>query len=249
MSVKHILGQIIKADLDYNLIENNDRIAVGVSGGKDSMLLLYCLHLYQRIAAKQFNKHFKVIGIHIEMGFPNMDFQEVNNFFNQQQIEYYDIPSKIYDILKLHPNKQGKIQCSLCSKLKKGAVVQAAKQYNCNKTAFGHHGDDAIETLLLNAIYGGRLKTFQPKMFLSNQEMTFIRPFIYCHEQDLIKAFKQTKLPLVKSTCPNDGFTKRQDIKELIQGIYDTYPSSKVNLLKMLHNKKQLELWDIDENK
>ncbi|MEG3058115.1 tRNA 2-thiocytidine biosynthesis TtcA family protein [Anaerorhabdus sp.] len=251
MSVKHVLGRIRKADLDFNLMQEGDRIAVGVSGGKDSMLLLYCLALYRNIALRHMDKKIEIVGIHIKMGFPNMDFSEVIEFCKEHDIEFHTIDSKIYDILKIQANDDGTLKCSICSKLKKGAVINEAKKLNCNKTAFAHHADDAIETLFLNAIFGGRLATFAPKMFLTNSEMTFIRPFVYSFESDIVQAYKEAGIPIVKSTCPMDGHTKRQDMKELLNFIYKTYPSSKENFLLMLHNQKQLSLWvkqsDIDE--
>ncbi|MEG0238848.1 tRNA 2-thiocytidine biosynthesis TtcA family protein [Anaerorhabdus sp.] len=251
MSVKHVLGRIRKADLDFNLMQEGDRIAVGVSGGKDSMLLLYCLALYRNIVLRHMHKKIEIVGIHIKMGFPNMDFSEVIEFCKEHDIEFHTIDSKIYDILKIQANDDGTLKCSICSKLKKGAVINEAKKLNCNKTAFAHHADDAIETLFLNAIFGGRLATFAPKMFLTNSEMTFIRPFVYSFESDIVQAYKEAGIPIVKSTCPMDGHTKRQDMKELLNSIYKTYPSSKENFLLMLHNQKQLSLWvkqsDIDE--
>ncbi len=244
MSVRKLLGAIAKADLDYKLIEHNDRIAVGVSGGKDSMLLLYCLHLYKNIALKYHHKHFDVVGIHLEMGFPDMNFEKISEFCKQNNIEYHDIPTNIYDILKINQNDDGTLKCSLCSKFKKGAVINEAKRLNCQKTAFAHHGDDAVETLLLNAIYGGRIATFTPKMYLDESGMTFIRPFVYADEKMIINTVKNLNLPTVKSTCPMDGYTKRQDIKEMLNRLYDEYPMAKSNFLNMLHNQKQLKLWE-----
>lgn len=243
MSIKQILGRIRKADLDYNLMQEGDRIAVGVSGGKDSMLLLYCLALYRNIAKRHLDKNIEIVGIHIKMGFPNMDFEKVFDFCRKQNIEFYEFDSKIYDILKIQANEDGTLKCSICSKLKKGAVINEAIKLNCNKTAFAHHADDAIETLFLNAIYGGRLATFAPAMFLTNSKMNFIRPFVYTFEQDIKNAYNEVDIPIVKSTCPMDGHTKRQDVKELLQSIYKTYPSSKENFLLMLHNQKKLDLW------
>lgn len=240
-----------KADLDFNLMQDGDRIAIGISGGKDSMLLLYCMALYRNIALRHMEKKIEIVGIHIKMGFPNMDFSSVETFCKENNIEFHDIDSRIYDILKIQANEDGTLKCSICSKLKKGAVINEAKKLNCNKTAFAHHADDAIETLFLNAIFGGRLATFAPQMYLTNSEMTFIRPFVYCFESDIKKAIQETTVPIVKSTCPMDGHTKRQDMKELLENIYKTYPSSKENFLLMLHNQKQLDLWvkksDINE--
>ncbi len=243
-AMKQIIGAIRKADLDYDLIQDGDRICVGVSGGKDSMVLLFALKQYERIAKRYDNKTFTTVGIHLEMGFGNMDFEPVVNFCKQHDIEYYDVPTRIYDILKLHPDRNGKIECSLCSKLKKGAIVQEAIAHNCNKTAFAHHADDAIETLFLNMIYGARINTFEPAMHLANSGMDFIRPFVYVFEEQIKRAVrKELDIPVVTSTCPNDGFTKRQDVKEMLYSIYRTYPQAKQNFLKSLSNTEKTKLW------
>ena len=248
MSVKRVLAKVRKADLEYGLINDGDYIGVGLSGGKDSSLLLYLLHLYQYLAAGSLDKHFKIIGIHIDLNFGEENFRPVADFFNRYDIPLYEEKSLVADILKRNL-KNDKIQCSLCSTLKKGAVIKAAKQLGCNKVAFGHHGDDAIETLLLNMIYGGKIATFDPKMHLTREDITFIRPFIYAFESDLKKALKELDLPKIKSGCPNDGYTQRQNIKELLHKIYHTYPSAKENFLLSLHNKEQLNLFDLKNNK
>ncbi len=241
--MKKIIGKIRKADKDYNLIDDNDVIAVGVSGGKDSMLALYAMSIYQKVCIRHLNKSFRLIGIHIDMGFKNMDFSEVDEFCKNNNIELHHIPSQLYEILSMHKTEEGRLQCSICSKLKKGAVINAAIELGCNKTCFAHHADDAIETLFLNMIYGGRIATFTPSMYLTNSKMNFIRPLVYCFENEINKAVIHNTIPIVKSTCPEDGFTKREDIKQLLHSIYHTYPGSKDNFLLMLHNKEKLDLW------
>lgn len=242
-AMKKMLGCVRRADHDYKMIANGDRIAVGVSGGKDSMLLLYCLNLYRKICEKRSEKKFEVIGLHIKMGFPDMDFTAAQAFFDRQEIEFHQIESRLYDILKIQANDDGSLKCSLCSTLKKGAVNRAAHDFDCRKVAFAHHGDDAIETLLMNAIYGGRLATFAPKMFLSDSEIGFIRPFIYAREAQIQSAVIEAELPVVPSTCPMDGYTRRQDMKDMLSQLYHDYPQARDNFLLMLHNEKQLSLW------
>ena len=242
MSIKKLLGCIQKADRDYNLINDKDYIAIGVSGGKDSMVLLYCMKIYQLVAKKVLNKEFDFIAIHIDMNFDGMDFSEVDSFCEKNGIKIHHEKSKIFNILELH-KKNEQIQCSLCSTLKKGAVNKVAKELGCNKVAFGHHADDAVETLLMNAIYCGKLATFTPSMHLSNVDIDFIRPLIYASEKDILSVLKKENIPFVISTCPNEGITSRSETKELLEDLYKKYPSAKANFLHMLSNSENVELW------
>lgn len=239
MELHTILGDIRKADQDYHLIDDGDRIAVGVSGGKDSMVLLTALHMYSKFA----DRNFEVVGIHIKLGFPNMDFSEVVAFCRQQGITFYQYDSQVYEILKRNPDKEGNIKCSLCAKFKKATVIDAAKKLNCTKVAFGHHSDDAVETLLMNAIHGGKLATFLPKMYMSRTDTTFIRPLVYSYESDILSALERNQIPFVKSTCPNDGYTERQAMKDMLQEFYRSYPMAQKNFIRMLYNEDQVELW------
>ena len=239
MELHTILGDIRKADQDYHLIDDGDRIAVGVSGGKDSMVLLTALHMYSKFA----DRNFEVVGIHIKLGFPNMDFSEVVAFCRQQGITFYQYDSQVYEFLKRNPDKEGNIKCSLCSKFKKATVIDAAKKLNCTKVAFGHHSDDAVETLLMNAIHGGKLATFLPKMYMSRTDTTFIRPLVYSYESDILSALERNQIPFVKSTCPNDGYTERQAMKDMLQEFYRSYPMAQKNFIRMLYNEDQVELW------
>lgn len=242
MSVKKVLAAIRKADTDFHLIDNGDVIGVGLSGGKDSNLLLYCLYLYQFLAKNTFNKQFEIVGIHINLNFGEEDFNILREWFKQYPIKIHYEDSKIADILKLHL-KNDEIQCSLCSKLKKGAVIKTAKELGCNKVAFGHHADDALETLVLNMIHGGKIATFDPKMHLDNQNIDFIRPLCYAFEKDIKRACKELNIPKIASGCPNDGFTDRQDVKEMLNDLYHKYPIAHENFLLSLYNTKQVNLW------
>lgn len=236
--MQNILKLIRKADQDYHLIEDNDTIVVGVSGGKDSMLLLKALKYYSKFK----NKNFTFIAVHMKMGFNNMDSSIIRNYCIREEIKYYEEEVPIYEILSHYLKKDGSLDCSRCSKLKRGAIVNIAKKLNANKIAFAHHGDDAVETFLLNAIYGGKIASFAPKINYNDNEITFIRPLIYVHENTIINGIKKENIPVIKSTCPKDGYSKRQDIKELLQQIYKQYPSSKNNLLKLLSNE-EIEIW------
>lgn len=238
-TLKKVLGCLRKADNDYNLIKDGDKICVGISGGKDSSALLYCLNLYKMFSKKD----FEVIGIHLNVGFGQEDIEPLKDYFEKLNIPFYYHESQIYDILKLHLDKENKIQCSLCSKLRRGAIINIAKEYGCNKIAFGHHSDDAVETLFLNMLHGGRIATFQPIMNLERSETVFIRPLLYAYEIDIDKLVSELNIPIVKSLCPNDKHTERQEIKELLHEIYHKYPGSKDNFQLMLRNQEQICLF------
>lgn len=239
MTMKKVLGCIRKADEEFNMIKPGDKICVGVSGGKDSMLLLYCLSLYKKFATVPFD----VVGVHIEMGFPNMDFSEADAFCKKNNITLYHEPSDVYEILKLNASDDGRLPCSLCSKFKKALVIDGAKKHGCNKVAFAHHGDDAVETLFMNMIYGGKIATFLPAMYLDRSNMHFIRPLIYAYESDIVSAVDEANIPIVVSTCPADKHTKREEFKHMLQELYKKYPQSKSNLLLSLSNEEQTMLW------
>ncbi len=237
MLLKKVLGSLRNADNAYDLIQDKDKIAVGISGGKDSVLLLYCLSLYKKLSKKDFD----IVGISIDVGFEN-NLKPIIDFFLKQNITIVVEKTKIKDILELHKHHDN-LDCSLCANLKKGALVKVSKYLGCNKIALGHNVDDAIETLLLNQIYGGKIATFQPKQILSRDNITMIRPLVYASENDIRKTCTQLSLPIVASNCPRDGYSKRQDIKELLEGIYEQYPSASKNFQKMLTNDKQIALW------
>ena len=247
MAMKKILAQVRKADSMFNLIEDQDKIAIGLSGGKDSSLLLYTMYLYRFLYENTYHKTFDLIGIHLNMNFGEDDMTPLWQWFSNYPLQIVIEDTKIADILKLNQNKD-KIDCSLCSTLKKGAVIRKAKELGCNKVAFAHHGDDAIETLFMNMIYGGRIATFDPKMYLDHSGITFIRPFCLSFESEIAKTAKSLNIPLISSGCPNDGYTKRQDIKELLHSIYHEYPQAKENFLLSLYNKEKVNLYFKDQN-
>ena len=240
--LRDILGCIKKADQDYKLIEDGDTIAVGVSGGKDSVLLLYAMNAYKRMREK--TKKFEIVGVHIQMGFPNMDTKPMEDYFKNLNIRLELVPSQAYEILQANVQNNGRLPCSICSKIKKAVVIESAIKFGCNKVAFAHHADDAIETLAMNMIFGGRIATFKPKMYLDRSKMTFIRPFTYARESLINKSAKKLDLPLVISTCPNDKHTERENMKTMLKDLYHKYPMAKDNFLLMLHNLEKLDLWN-----
>ena len=244
--MKKLLKDVRKADTMFHLIDDGDKIAIGLSGGKDSSMLLYTMYLYRFLCQNTFNKTFDIAGIHIDLNFGEDDMTPLWTWFEQYPIEIVKESSQIADILKLNLHKD-RIDCSLCSTLKKGAVINTAKELGCNKVAFAHHADDAIETLFMNMIYGGRIATFDPIMYLDHSETTFIRPFCLSFESEIRKTCKQLEIPIISSGCPNDGTTKRQDIKDMLHQLYHEYPQAKENFLLSLYNKEKVNLYFKDQ--
>lgn len=236
--MKTVLGGIRKADGDFGMIDSGDHVAVGVSGGKDSLLLLYALSLYRKFEHKDFELH----GITLKMGLEPFDTSPVSDWCKQLGIPFdvveTDIAKIVFDIRK-EPNP-----CSLCAKMRRGALNDAAKRLGCNKVALGHHREDAIETLMMSMIFEGRLHTFHPNMFLPGAEVTVIRPMVYVSEKHIIHVARKLELPVVHNPCPMDGHSRRQEIKQMIASMCRTYPHLKDNMLAALKNAEQYGLWD-----
>ena len=234
-----LLACIRKADFDYNLIENGDRILVGLSGGKDSMALVHVLNNYRKFK----DKNFTFVAVFLDLGFSFPHRKEMEEYALKEGFELiiYDATT-VAPILEAHREK-GLLPCSICSRMKKACINKAAHELKITKVAFAHHADDAIETLFMNMTYGGRVATFAPKMFLSNEKINFIRPFIYAREEDIVRYAKEHKLPIFKNNCGNDKKTKREDFKNLLKSIYKAYPEAKSNYLTMLTNEEKFDLW------
>lgn len=248
--MRKIVGNIIKANKIFNLIENGDRICVGISGGKDSMSLLFALNLYRKIAQKE-GVDFEIVGVHLKLNLCAVDYDSLKDYWNEQGIEFYLEDTQMGEILKANMKKQ-KIQCSLCSKMKKAILIDAAKKYHCNKVAMGHHADDAIETLFLNLINEGRIATFKPKMYLDRTNIWFIRPLITCREKDIISASKNLNMPILPCGCPMEGFTQRDNMKIFLKNNFYMNPkwrASYKNFFIALMNGKECDLWFIDEDR
>lgn len=248
--MKKVIGAIAKANKIFKMIEDGDRICVGVSGGKDSMCLLLALNTFRHIAKKE-GINFTIVGIHMKLNLCAINYKTLKNFWSKQDIEFHLIETKMGDILK-QQMKKGKIQCSLCSKMKKAILIENAKKLNCNKVAMGHHADDAIETFFLNLINEGRIATFKPKMFLDKTKIMFIRPLITCREKDIIKATKKLSLPILPCGCPMEGFTQRDTIKAFInKNFYQNkkWANAYQNFYTALFNGNAVDLWFIDKNK
>ena len=240
-AIRTILACIRKADNKYNLINHGDKIVVGLSGGKDSVALLYCLHLYQKFS----HTDFTVQPVTLDLGFDDFDVSMMQEFCKSLGYELIVSDSReVYPILKAHQGDEKHLPCSICSRMKKAAINKVANELGFNKVAFAHHADDAVETLMMNAIYGARIASFTPKMHLERADITFIRPLVLTRESDIIRLIKEENLPICDSHCPADKTTTREDIKNLLNNLYKKYPSSKDNFLTMMDNYTKNELWD-----
>ncbi|MBR0229943.1 MAG: tRNA 2-thiocytidine(32) synthetase TtcA [Erysipelotrichaceae bacterium] len=236
--LKRVLGSLRKADEDFGMIQDGDKIAVGLSGGKDSSALLYCINLYKRFSKKQ----YEVMAIYVDLGFGQTGMDEVTEYFRKLGVEVKTIPSDVCEILKLHADANGHMECSLCSQLRKGALISEAKKLGCNKIAFGHHSDDAVETLFMNMIHGGRIATFNPNMFMSRSKVYLLRPLIYAYENDIRRMVSELEIPISHNPCPNNGVSERQEIKDMLHELYRKHPEAKNNFQLMLRNQKQLSI-------
>lgn len=208
--MKRLLSFVRRAVDDYDMIEEGDKIAVGVSGGKDSLALLAALAEMRRF----YPKKYEVFAVTIDMGFEGSDFSSVADFCESLGVTYKvvktDIAKIIFDVRK-ESNP-----CSLCAKMRRGSLHAAAQELGCNKVALGHHYDDAIETFMMNLFFEGRLGCFSPKSFLSNRQITLIRPMLYAQEKDVLYFTRRRELPIIKSLCPEDHATERENMKKLL---------------------------------
>ena len=243
-TLRRILGLIRKADQKFDFFHENDRVMIGVSGGKDSMVLLKALSQYQHFK----NVNFTIVPAILDLGFDGFDGEPIKKYVETLGLELKIVDSKeVYQILKAQQKDAKHLPCSICSRMKKAAINKTAKDLGCNKVAFAHHGDDALETLFMNEIFGGRIASFQPKMHLDRADIEFIRPLILCHESDIIRCQKEENIPVFDSHCPNEGKTMRAEMKALLKDIYEKYPSAKDNFFLMLENydKEMLYYRDI----
>ncbi len=211
--MRRMLSFVRRAVDEYDMIEDGDRIAVGISGGKDSLTMLETLAALRVF----YPKKFEIVAITVDMGFEGTNFSEVAEFCRRINVEYIiektEIAKIIFDVRK-EPNP-----CSLCAKMRRGSLHQAAQNAGCNKVALGHHFDDAVETFMMNMFFEGRLGCFSPKSYLSNRRLMLIRPMIYATEKDVLYFTNKRKLPIVVSPCPEDHATEREKMKKLLASL------------------------------
>ena len=211
--MKRVLSFVRRAVDDYEMIKEGDKIAVGVSAGKDSLTLLCAMAELRRF----YPKHFELCAITVDMGFEGADFSEIRRLCESLDVPYHIIPTQISTII--FDVRKEKNPCSLCAKMRRGALYRGAKELGCTTVALGHHFDDVVETFMLNLFYEGRIGCFQPVTYLSNTDIHMIRPMIYMPEKDVRYFASRVELPVMKSPCPADGNTEREEMKQLLHSL------------------------------
>lgn len=233
MELKRLLSLTRKAIDEYGLIEDGDRIAVGISGGKDSLTLLYALNGLRRF----YPKKFEIEAVTVDVGF-GMDFTPIENLCNDMGVNYTVIKTDIKTIV--FDDRKESNPCSLCAKMRKGALNDAIKELKCNKVAYAHHKDDVVSTMLLSLIYEGRFHSFMPRTYLDKTDLTVIRPLILVNEADVKGFVNKYNVPVVKSNCPADGYTKRQYAEELLERLNQENPGVKERMFSAVNRQLYL---------
>ena len=223
----------------FSLIDSEDVIGIGLSGGKDSVTMLKVLSRLREYAPVQFT--LKAIAIDLGWG---LDYSFLQSLCQDHEVELYTEATQIADIVFMHRNEKN--PCSLCANLRRGAVNNAAKSLGCNKVALGHHLDDMLETVLLGFFYEGRIHTFAPKSYLSRKDLTVIRPLIFVEEAEIIQAATELAYPPPPKGCPVDGGTKRQRMKNLIAELNTEIPDIRQKMLSAVQNVDLDPLWNRD---
>lgn len=232
MKLQQLLSYTRKAIDDYKMIQPGDKIAIGISGGKDSLTLLYALKHLQRF----YPSPFELIAITVNLGYSEFNLDKIKALCQELDISYYVVNTDIAQII-FHDRKEHS-PCSLCAKMRKGALNQKAKELGCNKVAYAHHKDDIVETMLLSLIYEGRFYSFSPVTYLDRMDLTVIRPMMYVPEADVIGFHNRYQLPVEKNPCPVDGVTRREYVKQFLRQLNLENPGVKNRMFTAIVNGK-----------
>ena len=234
--MKKTLGCLRKADQDFRMIDPGDRIVIGVSGGKDSLLLLHALSLYRKFS----HKNFSLLAVTVTMGLEPFDLSSVRALCEHLEIEYLVRETEIGKII--FDYRREKNPCALCSKMRRAVLANTCVERGFNKLALGHHREDAIETLLMSLFYEGRFHTFHPKTAMSRTGITVIRPLIYLPESHVKHMERLLDLPVITSPCPANGETRRAEMKDLMRRLRQIYPDANERFLHALQQDRY-DLW------
>ncbi|MGL4694676.1 tRNA 2-thiocytidine biosynthesis TtcA family protein [Enterococcus larvae] len=229
---------IRRAVLSHQMIEPGDKVAIGMSGGKDSTSLLYFLDLIRRQERLGFS--FDIVPISLDIGF-DMDIQPMKDFVEALGYELEVVPTNIAEVV--FDIREERSPCSLCAKLRRGILYKYAKDMGCSKVALGHHLDDAIETYFMNFLFHGKMSSFEPISYLTKTEISLIRPLIYLQERDIIRLVKREELPVIFNPCPVDKKTKREEIKQLVSSLSQSYPDIREKFVMGMEQGTNEDFW------
>lgn len=232
MKLQKLLSLVRKAVDDYNMIEDGDTVAVGLSGGKDSLAVLHALKSLQYF----YPKKFELMAITVSLGFKDMDFSPAVSVCNELKVPFYLVKTDIGKII--FEDRKEKNPCSLCSKMRKGALHDEAVRQGANKIALGHNRDDCIQTLFMSLFYEGRIHTFSPVSYLDRKKLYNIRPLLYVPEADIRGFINKYGINVVKNKCPADGYTAREEIKGFIKEQARNYASFDEKIFTAIKNSK-----------
>lgn len=237
--MQKMLSYVRRAVDHYHMIEEGDRIAVGVSGGKDSLALLVALAKLRAF----YPKKFEIVAITLEMGYAEMDFSPVQTLCDELGVEYIRIPTQIGPII--FDIRKEENPCALCAKMRRGALHEAALSLGCKKVALGHHYEDAIETFFLSLFHEGRIHCFAPVTYLDRRDITVIRPLLYTPEGQVRGAVARLGLPIVESTCTADGNTQREAVKQFVNAREQADHGFKQRIFSAIQSS-HIKGWQID---
>ncbi|HIU91011.1 MAG TPA: tRNA 2-thiocytidine(32) synthetase TtcA [Candidatus Fimimonas merdipullorum] len=237
--IQKLLSLMRRAINDFDMIHSGDKIAVGVSGGKDSLALLQLLCAYQK-----FSEHaFELCAVTVDMGFADSDFSPVERFCEELGVNYRrektDIAEIIFDVRK------EKNPCSLCAKMRRGALNSVINEMGYNKLALGHHKNDVVDTFMLSLMFEGRLSTFQPVSYMSRSDVTLIRPLVYVSEREIAGLAKT--LPVCKNPCPADKRSQREEMKKLLKDVAVKYPDVSDRIANAVMHPDRYNLWGMNK--
>ena len=236
--MKRVLGAIRRADEKYHMLQNGDKVCIGVSGGKDSLLMLEALKLYQRFS----HTRFELCAVMLDLGLKAQDTSGIHALAERLGIDfevlYTDIGKVVFEL------RDERSPCALCAKLRRGALNNYAVQHGCNKVALGHNREDVIETFFMSLLYEGRMNTFAPVTYLGRRGVTVIRPLIFLPEKHALSVARQRGLPILPPNCDVAGHTKREETKQLIAHLCTLNPDFEEKFMHALSTTATYGLWD-----
>ena len=230
MKLQKLYSYVRKALDTYTMIEEGDKIAIGISGGKDSLALLYALAGIRRF----YPQHFDLVAITVHLGYPNFNLEKIKELCNDLDVESYLEETEIGMITEELSKQES--PCSICAKMRKGALNNKALELGCNKIAYAHHKDDIVETAMMSLLYEGRFHSFDPVTYLEKTKLSVIRPMMYVSESEVVGFIHKYNVPTVENPCPYDGHTKREYVKQLINSIDKENRGTKNRLFTAVEN-------------